>query len=93
MAMHKSAKVRIRRNERRKILNKNRISATRTSIRKVEEAIVAGDYQIATAALKAAQPAIHRSADKGLVHKKNASRKLSRLSARIKAIKEKISDS
>ena len=88
MAMHKSAKIRIRRNERRKVLNTRRISGMRTSIRKVEEAIVGGDYQIATAALKAAQPGIHRSADKGLIHKKNASRKISRLSTRIKAIKE-----
>ena len=88
MAMHKSAKIRIRRNERRKVLNTRRISGMRTSIRKVEEAIVGGDYQIATAALKVAQPGIHRSADKGLIHKKNASRKISRLSARIKAIKE-----
>ena len=88
MAMHKSAKIRIRRNERRKVLNTRRISGMRTSIRKVEEAITGGDYQVATDALKAAQPGIHRSADKGLIHKKNASRKISRLSARIKAIKE-----
>ncbi|MFH1157921.1 MAG: 30S ribosomal protein S20 [Pseudomonadota bacterium] len=88
MAMHKSAKVRIRRNARRNVLNTKRVSGTRTSVRKVEEAIVAGDYQAASAALKAAQPALHRSADKGLVHKKNASRKLSRLSARIKALKK-----
>jgi small subunit ribosomal protein S20 len=88
MAQHKSAKTRIRRNARRDDINTQRTSKTRTSIRKVEEAITAGDYTVAKEALKKAQPELHRSADKGLMHKKNASRKLSRLSARIKALKK-----
>lgn len=89
MAVHKSAKKRIRRNARAATGNKSRMSATRTAVRKVEEAIKAGDYAAAQAALKAAQPGLHRTADKGLVHKKTAARKLSRLSARIKALKKK----
>jgi small subunit ribosomal protein S20 len=89
MAVHKSAKKRIRRNARVAVQNKSRISETRTGLRKVEEAIKSGDYKAATEALKAAQPSLHRSADKGLLHKKTASRKLSRLSARIKALKKK----
>ncbi|MCE9507716.1 MAG: 30S ribosomal protein S20 [Alphaproteobacteria bacterium] len=88
MAQHKSAKTRIRRNARRDDINTHRTSKTRTSIRKVEEAIAGGDYTVAKEALKKAQPELHRSADKGLMHKKNASRKLSRLSARIKALKK-----
>ncbi|MBI3441558.1 MAG: 30S ribosomal protein S20 [Proteobacteria bacterium] len=89
MAQHKSAKIRIRRNARRNVINTKRISATRTSLRKVEEAIAGGNYDAARKALKEAQPQLHRSADKSLVHKKTAARKLSRLSARIKALKKK----
>lgn len=88
MAIHKSAKKRIRRNARAQDVNKSRISKTRSAVRKVQEAITKGDYDAARAALKAAQPELHRSAAKGLVHQKNASRKISRLSARIKAIKK-----
>jgi len=88
MAQHKSAKTRIRRNARRDVINTQRTSRTRTNIRKVEEAITAGDYNLAHEAMKKAQPGLQRSADKGLLHKKTASRKLSRLSARIKALKK-----
>ncbi len=88
MAMHKSAKTRIRRNARRDVINTKRTSQTRTVLRKVEAAITSGDYKTAQDALKTAQPTIHRAATKGLVHKKNASRKLSRLSARVKALKK-----
>lgn len=88
MALHKSAKKRIRRNARAQDTNKSRLSKTRSAVRKVQEAITKGDYAAARDALKAAQPELHRSAAKGLAHKKNASRKISRLSARIKAIKK-----
>jgi small subunit ribosomal protein S20 len=89
MAVHKSAKKRIRRNARKAVENKSRISETRSGIRKVEEAIKSGDPKAAQDALKAAQPNLQRAAGKGLIHKKTASRKLSRLSARIKALKTK----
>ena len=88
MAQHKSAKTRIRRNARRDLINTKRTSKTRTGLRKVETAIASGNYDAAREALKSAQPDIHRSADKGRLHKKTASRKLSRLSARIKALKK-----
>ena len=88
MAQHKSAKTRIRRNARRDDINTKRTSQLRTGLRKVEEAISAGDYKLAQEAFKAAQPALHRSADKGILHKKTASRKLSRLSTRIKKLKK-----
>ncbi len=58
----------------------------RTYVRKVEEAIASGDKQAADLALREAQPEIMRSATKGLIHRNTASRKISRLSARIKAI-------
>ncbi len=89
MAIHKSAKKRIRRNARVAAQNKSRVSGLRTGIRKVEEAIKSGDQKAAQAALKAAQPAIHRAAGKSIMHKKTAARKLSRLSARIKNMKAK----
>ena len=89
MAIHKSAKKRIRRNARVTKYNKSRMSEMRTGMRKVEEAIASGNVKAAQEALKNAQPSIHRTAAKGLMHKKNASRKLSRLSARIKAMGKK----
>lgn len=88
MAMHKSAKKRIRSNGRKAERNKSRMSATRTAIKKVEEAIKSGDQKAALAALRAAQPHLHRTAAKGLVHKKTAARKISRLSARVKTLKK-----
>lgn len=88
MAIHKSAKKRIRRNARRAGYNKSRVSEMRNNIRKVDEAIKAGDSKAAQAALKAAQPLMHRVAGKGIVSKKTTSRKLSRLSKAIKGIKK-----
>jgi small subunit ribosomal protein S20 len=88
MALHKSAKTRIRRNARANAINTSRMSKTRTALRKVEEALATGNKAAAAEALKNAQPEIHRSAAKGLLHKKTAARKLSRLSARVKALKK-----
>ena len=86
MANTKSAKKAVRVSERRTAINKNRRSRVRTFIRKVEEAIASGDKASAETALRAAQPEIMRGAQKGIVHKNTASRKISRLSARIRAI-------
>lgn len=86
MANHHSAKVRIRRNERRTTINGNRIGRIRTHVKQVEAAIAAGDKPGAAAALRAAQPEMHRGAQKGVMHANTVSRKLSRLSARIKAL-------
>lgn len=88
MAVHKSAKKRIRRNARVATQSKSRMSAVRTGLKKVEEAIRAGDEKAARVALQQAEPALQRGAAKGLMHKKTASRKMSRLSARIKALKK-----
>jgi len=86
MANTPSAKKAVRKIERRTEVNKNRRSRMRTFIRKVEEAITAGDSAEAKSALQAAQPEIMRAAQKGLVHKNHASRKVSRLSTRVKAL-------
>ncbi|MCZ6861276.1 MAG: 30S ribosomal protein S20 [Alphaproteobacteria bacterium] len=86
MAQHKSAKKRIRRNARRTVVNSARRSRIRTFITKVELAIAGGKKDEAAAALKAAQPEIQRGVTKGVVLKNTASRKISRLNARIKAM-------
>lgn len=86
MANSPQAKKRVRQTERRTAVNKARRSRIRTYIRKVEEAIASGDQSAAQEALKAAQPEIMRGASKGVVHKNTASRKVSRLNHRIKAM-------
>jgi small subunit ribosomal protein S20 len=58
----------------------------RTYVRKVEEAIASGDPEAAAAALRAAEPLVMRAAQKGIVHKNTASRKVSRLSRRVSAL-------
>lgn len=86
MANTKSAKKAVRVIERRTAMNKNRRSRMRTFIRKVEEAIATGDQSAAATALRDAQPEIMRGAQKGIIHKNTASRKISRLSARIRVL-------
>ena len=88
MANHASSKKRIRRNARRADINKSRVSRMRTFIKKVEAALGAGDAKEAETALKNAQPEIGRGVAKGIIHKNTAARKMSRLSARIKALKK-----
>jgi small subunit ribosomal protein S20 len=83
MANTKSARKATRVIARRTEVNKARRSLLRTSVRKVEEAIATGDKSAAAAALKAAEPVIMRAAQRGVVHKNNASRKVSRLAHRI----------
>ena len=86
MAHSAQSKKRARQNETRFAANKARRSRVRTFIRKVEEAIASGDKDAATAALRAAQPELMRGVTKGIFHKNTASRKMSRLNARVKAI-------
>lgn len=86
MANHKSAEKRIRQTERRTAVNSARKSRIRTFIKKVERAIAGGDKTVAAEAFKAAQPEMMRGVTKGVMHANTVSRKLSRLSARIKAL-------
>jgi small subunit ribosomal protein S20 len=83
MANTKSARKATRKIARRTIVNKTRRSLLRNSVRKIEEAIASGDRTAALAAFKEAEPAIMRAAQRGVVHKSNASRKVSRLAHRI----------
>jgi small subunit ribosomal protein S20 len=86
MANTKSAKKAARQMVSRTAINKNRRSAVKSEVRKVEEAIASGNKDAAATALKSAQPALVRTAQKGVMHPKTASRKVSRLSQRIKAM-------
>jgi small subunit ribosomal protein S20 len=83
MANTKSARKATRVIARRTEVNKARRTLLRSSIRKVEEAIESGDRDAALAAFKAAEPVIMRAAQRGVVHKNNASRKVSRIARRI----------
>jgi len=86
MANTPQSEKRARQNERRLVINKMRRSRIRTFLRKVEEAIATGNSDAASAALKAAQPELMRGVTKGIFHKNTASRKMSRLAARVKAV-------
>lgn len=88
MANHASAKKRAKQNPKRAKVNAARRSRIKTFIKKIEAAIVAGDAEAAAAAFKAAQPEIMRGVAKGVIHKKTAARKISRLSARVKSDKK-----
>ena len=86
MANTSSAKKAARQMVRRTEINKSRRSRVKSSVRKVEEAIAAGKKSDALAALKAAEPVLIKTAQKGIMHKKTASRKVSRLTARVNAL-------
>lgn len=86
MANTTSAKRAARKAIKRTEINKSQRTRLKTEVRKVEEAILSGSKDAAAAALKAAEPLIARTGHKGLIHKKTASRKISRLTARVRAL-------
>jgi small subunit ribosomal protein S20 len=86
MANTSSAKKAVRKIVRRTAVNKSRRSEMRTFVRKVEEAIAGKDLKIAAAALREAEPLVARAAQKGILHKNTAARKISRLTKRVKAL-------
>jgi small subunit ribosomal protein S20 len=86
MASNATAKKRIRQIERRTVVNRSRIGRIRTYVRRVEDAIAEGDKANAQAALTAAQPEMMRGVTKGVAHRNTVSRRISRLSARIKSM-------
>jgi len=86
MANSAQAKKRVRQTERRTVVNRNRRSRIRSFVKKVEEAIAAGDQNAARTALKLAEPELMRGVTRGVLHKNTASRKVSRLNKRIAAI-------
>ena len=87
MANIKSAKKRILQTERKSEVNRGRRSDMRTQVKLVEKAIESGDVVAAREALKTAEPKLMRSAQKNLLHRNTASRKISRLSKKIKSLK------
>jgi small subunit ribosomal protein S20 len=86
MANTPQARKRIRRNERRTVINGNRMSRIRSFVKKVEAALESGDKAAAADALKAAQPELARGVARGVLHKNTASRKMSRLSKRVASL-------
>ncbi len=86
MANTTSAKKAARKIARRTVVNRNRVGRVRSYVRKVEEALASGDKAAATSALSMAEPILMRTAQKGVIHKKSASRKVSRLAARVRAL-------
>jgi small subunit ribosomal protein S20 len=86
MAHHASAKKRIRQTARQTAVNRARRSRLRGNLRKVEDAIRAGDKTLASEAYRAAQPELMRGHQRGVLHRNLVARKLARLSARIKAM-------
>ena len=86
MANTSSAKKAARKMLRRTEINKSRVSRLKSYVRKVEEALASGDKGAAKGALAAAEPILMRTAQKGIIHKRTAARKVSRLAARVKAM-------
>ena len=86
MANTPQAKKRIRRNQARAAVNKNRVSRIRTLVKKVETAVAAGDKSAAATALQAAQPEMARGVAKGVFHKNTVARKFARLTKSVNAI-------
>ena len=89
MANTKSAKKAARQSARRTVINKSRRARVRSATRKVEEALTAGDRSRALAAMVEAEPALIRAAQKGIVHRNAARRKVSRLAQRIAKLEKK----
>ncbi|MBX9882286.1 MAG: 30S ribosomal protein S20 [Sphingomonas sp.] len=86
MANTPQAKKRIRRNDRRAVVNKNRISRIRTFVKKVESALASGDKGAAQLALREVQPELARGVAKGVLHRNTAARKFSRLTKAVSAL-------
>ncbi|MFM8701553.1 MAG: 30S ribosomal protein S20 [Hyphomicrobiales bacterium] len=86
MANTASAKKATRRNERRTAVNRSRRSRMRTFVRKIEEALAAGDKAAAAAAFKTAEPELMKAAQKGIIHRNTAARKVSRLAKAVRAL-------
>jgi small subunit ribosomal protein S20 len=86
VAHHRSAKKRIRQTVKRTAINRSRMSRLKTFVRKVEDALAKGDHEAARTAFAAAEPELRRGVTKGVLHLNTASRKISRLSRRVKSL-------
>jgi small subunit ribosomal protein S20 len=86
MAHHKSAKKRIRQTTRRTEVNRSRVSRIRTYVKKFDAALASGDKAAAEAAFREAMPELQRGVTRGVLRRNTVSRKISRMSARVKAL-------
>lgn len=86
MANHASALKRARQDAKIRLANRSQRTAMRTAIKKVQQAVNAGDKEAATVALKQAQSLIDRAGRKNLIHRNQAARRVSRLNAQVKAL-------
>ena len=86
MANLKSAKTRVKRNNKRAVINSNRFNAVRTEVKKSRKAIAEGNKEAAMAAFKSSESLMARAANRGTIHKNSAARKISRLAAAVKAM-------
>jgi small subunit ribosomal protein S20 len=86
VAHHRSAKKRIRQTEKRTAVNRSRMSRIKTFVRKVEDALAKGDHDATRAVFVEAEPELRRGVTKGVLHLNTASRKISRLSRRVRAL-------
>lgn len=86
VAHHRSAKKRIRQTVKRTAINRSRMSRIKTFLRKVEDALAKGDQAAARSAFAEAEPEIRRGVTKRVLHLNTASRKISRLSRRVRAL-------
>ncbi len=87
MATHKSAEKRDRQNKKHRQRNIAAKSALKTTIKSVVTSIDGKNKEKSVSALKVAIPALSKAASKGIIHKKNASRKISRLTKKVNALK------
>ncbi len=85
---HRSAEKRDRQSKVRRLRNRMNKSVMKTAIRQVESALNAGSVDEAKSALQQAIPVIAKTAAKGTIHKKTASRKVSRLTRRVNAMQQ-----
>lgn len=86
MANHPSAKKRARQNLARRNRNRARMTRVRSTIKTVRQAVAAGDQAAAREALQQAIPTIDKAAAQGVIHRRNASRKISRLSSLVNSL-------
>lgn len=84
MANHKSAKTRIKRNNKRSIINGARRSRVRTFVKKVIAAVLENNKEAAAAAFRVAESELMKAVSKGVLKKNTASRTVSRLSKKVK---------
>ncbi len=89
MAHSLSAKKRVRQNEKRRMLNRARRSTLKGRVRKCLETLTAGQAEATTTALRSAEQALDRAADRGTLHRNAAARRKSRLARRLNALKQK----